>query len=394
MKKKATGNSADAPSKEIKQTTSVKSKKKILGIIVGGAAVAVAVVVLLLVMQPQVQPQSQAQVTPNPKLGLVIMPPTERPTFDEVHNAYIQAASTGIGRSNVYMLWPVIEPQQGTFNWQTYDILMGLNREQHLNVTLYFSIVNNEQLGPFPNWLGQPNLDANLANQTASALDAILSRYYIVDYVIMGGNVDIYFRDHPNDIPKYVDFFNSVYADLKAKHPNVKFGNWFSLNDLINHSDSDMVKKLNQGDFVAYSYAPVDLEFYQTQSPDEEGQNLQKMIDFAGGKNIALMEIGWSTDKAVNGTEADQAQFVKTAFDFYRKNESQFEFMTWYRQYDRPFDTCYAGLNANVQTAFANDILLNNTAAYLCSTGLIDDSNNTKPAWDEFKSQIQQSPNS
>ncbi|NHI04236.1 hypothetical protein DYY67_1094 [Candidatus Nitrosotalea sp. TS] len=36
-----------------------------------------------------------------------------------------------------------------------------------------------------------------------------------------------------------------VYADLKTKHPNVKFGNWFSLNDLINHSDSDMVKKLN-----------------------------------------------------------------------------------------------------------------------------------------------------
>lgn len=369
-------------------------QRKTIGIVIGVAAVAIAVTLLYIVLLPQTQISHQTQVTPNPKLGLVIMPLTERPTFDEVHNAYIQAASTGIGRSNVYMLWPIIEPQKGVFNWQTYDILMGLNREQHLHVTLYFSIVNNEQLGPFPNWVDHPNFDQKLANETATALDTILSRYYIVDYVIIGGDLDIYFRSHPNDIPKYVDFFNSVYADLKTKHPNVKFGNWFSLNDLINHSDSDMVKKLNQGDFVAYSYAPVDLVFYQTQSPYEAGQNLQKMIDFAGGKKIALMEIGWSTDKAINGTAADQVKFMKTAFDFYRKNESQFEFMTWYRQYDRPFDTCYNGLNTNIHTAFSNSILLNNTAAYLCNTGLIDDNNNTKPAWDEFKNQIQMSPNS
>jgi hypothetical protein len=394
LKKKTADVATDAPDKNVKQTTGTKSKKKMLGIAIGAAVAAVVIVVFFIVLQPQSQPQPVTQTTPNPKLGLVIMPPTERPTFDEVHNAYIQAASTGIGRSNVYMLWPIIEPQPGTFDWQPYDILMGLNREQHLNVTLYFSIINNEQFGPFPNWLGQPSLDANLANQTASALDTILSRYYIVDYVIIGGDLNIYFRDHPNDIPKYVDFFNSVYADLKAKHPSVKFGNWFSLNDLLNHYNSAMVKQLNQGDFVAYSFAPVDLEFYQTQSPDEEAQNLQKMIDFAGGKNIALMEIGWGTDKAINGTETDQVQFMKDAFDFYRKNESQFEFMTWYRQYDRPFDTCYNGLNTNIQTGFSNSILMNNTAAYLCSTGLIDDNNNTKPAWDEFKNQIQMSPNS
>ncbi|MGB6463884.1 MAG: hypothetical protein WA799_04005 [Nitrosotalea sp.] len=366
-------------------------QRKTIGIVIGAAA-AIVVAVFFLIMPNQMQPQTQ--VTPNPKLGLVIMPPTERPTFDEVHNAYIQAASTGIGRSNVYMLWPVIEPQQGTFNWQTYDILMGLNREQHLNVTLYFSIINNDQLGPFPNWLGQTNLDANLANQTANTLDTILSRYYIVDYVIMGGDLDIYFRDHPNDIPKYVDFFNSVYSQLKAKHPNVKFGNWFSLNDLINHDDGDMVKKLNQGDFVAYSYSPIDLLFYQTKSPDREVQDLQNMMNFSGGKNIALMEIGWSTDKTVNGTEDDQVKFMKDVFDFYRKNTSQFEFMTWYRQYDRPLDTCYNGLNTNIKTGFNNNILLNNTAAYLCSAGLIDDNNNTKPAWNEFKNQIHMSPNS
>jgi hypothetical protein len=370
-------------------------KRKSVGVAIGGTA-AIAVAVFLLVVQPQPQNQTQTvvQTTPNSKLGLVIWPPAERPTVDDLHNAFIQAAPTGIGRGNVYISWPTIEPQQGQYSWQVYDIIMGLNREQHLNVTLYFSIINNEAFGPLPDWMGKQTLDEKLANETANTLDAILSRYYIVDYVITGGNIDAYFKDHPNDIPKYVDFFNSVYSKLKEKHPNVKFGNWFSLNNVVNKYEGDMVSKLNQGDFVAYSYAPVDLTYYQTKSPDEEGANLQKMLDYSGGKKIALMEVGWSTDKSINGTQDNQVKFMKIVFDFYRKNQSQFEFLTWYRQYDRPYDTCYNGLNTNIQTGFGNQILMNDTAAYLCGTGLIDVNKNPKPAWNEFKRQIEMSPNS
>lgn len=369
-------------------------KKKDLRIGIGVIAAGIAVAVFFLVVMPQLQSQPQPQPqtsTADAKIGLVIMPSTETPTLAEIQKVYVQAASTGIGRSNVYMSWPNIEPQEGQYNWKLYDVLMGLNREQHLNATLYFSVINNEAFGPFPKWISKPALDEKLANETATTLNAILSRYYIVDNVIIGGNVDIYFRDHPKDIPKYVDFFNSVYKKVKEKHPDVKIGNWFSLNDLINHYDGDLVQKLDQGDFVAYSYAPVDLLYYQNKSPEQEGQDLQKMLDFANGKKIALMEVGWSTDKAVNGTADDQAKFVKIVFDFYRKHQSQFEFLTWYRQYDRPFETCYSGLNTNIQTGFNNNILLNNTAHYLCGTGLIDSNLKPKPAWSEFMNQVKAS---
>lgn len=43
---------------------------------------------------------------------------------------------------------------------------------------------------------------------------------------------------------------------------------------------------------------------------------------------------------------------------------------------------------------FANDIVMNNTAAYLCGSGLIDVDKNPKPAWDEFNKQVQSIPNS
>jgi hypothetical protein len=376
--------------------------KKIIGAAIGaGVTIAIAMTFFVLLPQLQTIPQTGSSSTTqpgnlshNPKLGLVIMPPTQKPTLQEIKDAYAQAASTGIGRSNVYLSWPIMEPKQGTYNWGYSDILMGLNREQGLNVTLYFSVINNQILGPFPDWMGKPQLDKKLQDQTVTTLDAILSRYYIVDYVIIGGNVDNYFRDHPSEIPQYVDFFNGVYDKLKAKHPNIKFGNWFSLNDISNHGQGDIVGKLNQGDFVAYSYAPVDLLYYESNSTEKEGANLQKMIDFAQGKKIALMEVGWSTDKSINGTKEDQQKFVKIVYDFYKKNQSDFEFLTWYRQYDRPVDTCYNSLNLGSNSIFANNEVLNNTAAYLCGSGLFDVDKNPKPAWDELKHQIQSIPNS
>ncbi|MDE1724342.1 MAG: hypothetical protein KGH76_00405 [Thaumarchaeota archaeon] len=368
--------------------------KKILGASIGGAAITAVVVLFVLIPLLQSGSTPPANIQHNPKLGLVIMPPTQKPTLDEIKSAYVQAASIGIGRSNAYLSWPLMEPKQGEYNWGYSDIIMGLNREQNLNVTLYFSVINNQILGPFPNWMGKPQLDKKLQDQTVTTLDAILSRYYIVDYVIIGGNVDSYFREHPSEIPQYVDFFNGVYSQLKAKHPNVKFGNWFSLNDVSNHFEGDLVGKLNQGDFVAYSYAPVDMLYYENNDTQQEGANLHKMIDYAKGKKIALMEVGWSTYKSINGTKENQQKFVQVVYDFYKKNQNDFEFLTWYRQYDRPVDTCYSSLNQDASSIFSNDIVLNNTAAYLCGTGLFDVDKNPKPAWDELKHQIQSIINS
>ena len=372
------------------------NKKILRGAVAGGTAAVIIAIVLLWIVpqsQPLITPPIQPSISHNIKLGLVIMPPTQTPTLAEIQSAYQQAASTGIGRSNVYLTWPNIEPKEGQYNWKTSDILMGLNREQNLNVTLYFSVINDRVLGPFPNWMGQPKFDQKLQDETVKTLDAVITRYYIVDHVIIGGDVDGYFRDHPNDIPDYVKFFDGVYSKLKAKHPDVKFGNWFSLNAILNQYQTDIVGKLNQGDFIAYSYYPIDSTGYESQSPEEEGKNLQKMIDLADGKKIALVEVGWSTTKSINGTKDDQLKFIKIVYDFYRKNNSQIEFLTWYRQYDRPVETCYNSLNQS-PVSFGNDIVLNNTAALLCNMGLIDVDKNLKPAWAELKNQIQLSPNS
>ena len=47
-------------------------------------------------------------------------------------------------------------------------------------------------------------------------------------------------------------------SKLKEKHPDVKIGNSFALHNVLNKDLAHIVSDLNIGDFVAFSYFPVD----------------------------------------------------------------------------------------------------------------------------------------
>lgn len=364
------------------------NKKILSGAIASGVIVVIIIAVVLLQIQPSIPQKDE-------KLGLYVMVPTETPTLSDLKDAYAEAASTGIGRNNVYLFWSTIEPQKGEYTWKISDAIMSLNKQNDLKVTLYFSIINNRVFGPFPDWMGTPQLDENLQDKTVKILDDILSRYDIIDHVIIGGEIDAYFREHEDDISKYEEFFSGVYTKLKEKHPDVKFGNSFSLHGIINNSQEDLVAKLNQGDFIAFSYLPVNKLNEIDKTPQEAKKDLGKILELAGDKKIALMEISWSTADTIGGNQDSQAEFVKTVYNFYLENESHFEFLTWFRQYDRPVEVCMKGLNTSVgEISFGNEIVLQNTAEYLCGTGLIDVNKHPKPAWTEFTKQVQLNPNS
>ena len=90
--------------------------KNILAVIIGiGVIIAMAYAVLIL-------PNSETipQKT-NEKIGLVINSPNQSTTLQELDQIYSKASDTGIGRSNVYLFWNMIEPVRGEFDWQQSD---------------------------------------------------------------------------------------------------------------------------------------------------------------------------------------------------------------------------------------------------------------------------------
>jgi hypothetical protein len=375
--------------------------KKILGAI--GVAVAMAMAVLILLPNtPENSPPKPISISHNEKLGIVINPPSKEVTLDQLKKVYYEASLTGIGRNNLYLFWNHIEPQEDQYNWKDTDIIMSLNKQNGLAVTLYFSVVNGRITGPYPDWMGEPRLGPVLEKNLIKTLDAVLSRYDIIDHVIIGGELDSYFNDANGDVKQYKEFFNNVYTELKQKHPNVQFGNAFSLHNIINKNLDHYVSDVDVGDFVAFTYLPVDRLNDISRTPEDAQKDLQKMLDLVPNKKIGVFEISWSTSDFVSGSEQNQTKFITESYDFYRENASKFEFFTWYRQYDRPEGTC--GIEQNFPSPKitiapgsglgGNEYVKERLSKYTCNAGLIKTDNTQKSGWVEIKKQIQLSENS
>jgi len=192
-----------------------------------------------------------------------------------------------------------------------------------------------------------------------------------------------------------------MYDKLIEKHPQVKFGNAFSLHGVINKNLSHIVEELDVGDFVAFSYFPVDTVNEINKTPLTATDDLQQMLEIVPNKKIGIFEISWSTSDFVGGSQEMQTEFVKNVFDFYQNNESKLEFVTWYRQFDRPEGTCqidFKDVEGSVSIGGSSEFgssefVRERLGHYICSAGLIDADGNPKPAWDEFSREVQMSSN-
>lgn len=362
--------------------------KKLL--LIGGIVIAAAIAAVVVV--PIIIPQ---QVVKNTKLGIIVNTPTSKVTLETLKQVYQQASFTGAARTNLYLFWNNIEPEPGQYNWKDSDILMSFNKNNGMKTSLYFSIINGRLVGPYPQWMGIPGFGSNLQQKTVQVLDAILSRYDgQIDYLIIGGNLDSYFGDAEGSVSLYKEFFNNVYTELKQKHPGIKIGNAFSLNNVLTKNLQHYVSDVGStGDFVAFTYMPVDRLNEITKTPTEARQDLEESLNLVPDKPVAFFEVSWSTSEDIKGTERDQAEFLREAYDFYRQNQSKIEFFNWFRQFDRPQGSC------KIEQQFekskieigGDQYVRERLGNYLCSAGLIKTDGSTKPAWEEFKKQIQSS---
>jgi len=366
--------------------------KKIVGIII---PIFVVIIAALMFYSPFSEISTQKS---NEKIGLVINSPSSSVSLKQIDEIFTDASSTGIGRSNVYLFWNLIEPVEGNFDWSQSDVLMGLNEKNNLKVTVYLSIINGDTLGPFPEWIGKPLLDGINEDELINVLDAILSRYHIVDSVIISGETESQFRNSEYNIPLYKELFSNVYDKIKEKHPDVKIGNSFALHHILNRDLGHVVNDLGIGDFIAFSYTPTDILNEIVKTPEESINDLNKIFDMFPNKKIGFFEISWSTSDFVNGDSSSQQNFIQELFNFYAQNESEIEFLTWYRYVDQETGTCVikdqkigdqtitVGGGSSMGTS---EHVIERLNEYNCNAGIVTIDQNYKSGWNEFIKQIE-----
>ena len=88
----------------------------ILVVVIGGASA------YFLTKDNSIDTISTSSITQNDKVGLVINtidPPKSIEDFEQVYHI---AASSGIGRTNLYVYWDQLEPEKGNFDWRMTDL--------------------------------------------------------------------------------------------------------------------------------------------------------------------------------------------------------------------------------------------------------------------------------
>ncbi|WP_100183035.1 hypothetical protein [Candidatus Nitrosotenuis aquarius] len=329
----------------------------------------------------------------NDKLGIIVNTPTQQVTLDQIKKTYSRADESGAGRTNLYLFWNHVEPEQEKYNFRDTDVLMSLNKNNGMQTTLYLSIVNGRTIGPYPTWMGTPGFGTLLETKATTTLDAILTRYDgAIDSVIIGAELDSYFDDADGSVNLYRESFNNIYSELKQKHPDVKMGNAFSLNNVLNKNLTRYVSEFaDTGDFVAFTYLPVDRINDITKTPAQARADLQKALDMVPNNQVVFFELSWSTAQDIGGSEQGQEEFIKTAYEFYRENQSKIEFFNWYRIYDRPDGSCVIDQKfAESQVSLTNNdqYVRERLGNYICNAGLLKTDDSAKSGWDELKKQI------
>jgi len=374
--------------------------------IISGIAAGIGVIVVILAVIGNTDTETQTSVTQTnytplssierEKIGLVINSPSTPKTVSDIQEVYATGADSGIGRTNIYILWSSFEPELEKYNWDYLDVVMSFLQKNNIKGTLFFSVVNGNTFGPFPDWMGKPGIGQTLELRTIKTLDAILSRYNttetLIDTVIIGGEIDGHFRQNPAIINTYKDFFDNVAGNTQSKFPDVKFGNTISLNNVIDRAEDEFVSQLVMGDFVGFSYKPTDIINEINRTPEEARKDLDKMLELVPNKKLGLFEISWSTSDFVSGSVTDQKSFITLSLEFLKENQDKFEFFTWYRLYDKPDGTCTSELIEEVTGSgfTSNSFAIERLDKYSCNSGLIDQNNNPKSGWIEFQKQIQQ----
>ena len=340
---------------------------------------------------------SSESIYQNEKVGLVINTVNPPKGIVDIEKSYKVASTSGIGRTNLYVHWDYLEPEKGNFDWRVTDIMMKLNEKYNLKTTLYLSVINADRLGPFPSWMGYQVIGKTLESDTVRVLNEILSRYENIDYVIFAADIDYHFQRAPGTIPNYTEFFNNISSEIKLNHPGVKIGNSMSLENILNKGMQpggtfELTPQMEMGDFIALSYKPTDVIGDIDRTPQEAITDFEKALETFPSQKLAFFEISWSTSDFVNGSNQDQEQFIKSSLVFFEENESQIEFFTISRLFDKPKGSCVSQDIENVGgSGFAsNSFRLERIDEYLCNSGLIDKNENAKPAWAQLKTNIPQ----
>lgn len=274
------------------------------------------------------------------KIGMMVNP-AEDDFWVGYYPALRMAKENGVQVLHSYIQWGEVERIPGERVWEWNDALMGYRFHEGFEVSLVVNVIHTALRGSMPEDLRDKAFDDPefIQRFTDFILD-VLERYP-VQYLSIGNEVNDYFVSHRDEIPAYKTFFLSVQNAIKEKYPDLKVGMSFAYHDAETSNSIDIIQELDLGDFLPLTLYLYSQGFQFDRNPAELESYLDQVLDLAGDKPVAFVELGWNTAESLSGTQEDQETFLREAFRLLSLHRDQIEFISWFDLHDSKLENSY-----------------------------------------------------
>jgi len=283
-------------------------------------------------------------------------------------------ARSGVDIAHVGVEWGHIEKGPDVYDWADTDFQVNSIIDGGMQVSMILNAVDAK----LPNDIEEARFaDQQFRERHREFMKLFLNRYKgKISYLWLGNEVNLHLSVEENEQRDYVDFFNFMYRVAKEEQPQLQIG----LIVTFPYEDEpviyDIIEGSKTGDLIGYTYYPQWLSI----EPKNAASALDRIhaLNEELGIRYAIVETAWSTQRFRGSREA-QAEYVKAYLASLRNNPRS----------SREF-TCYWGLYDPKLSGWHKAAFLFNSEliGWLESLGMVTNDGETKPAWNEFVSQM------
>jgi hypothetical protein len=295
-----------------------------------------------------------------------------------------QARDAGVNLIYISPKWNEIETGREKYKLNDIEYQISEAVQENLPAILHVRVIDTNQRAMPADLMSKP-LDAEeTAARLDRLLDAVLPRLEgRVKYFLVGNEIDVYFKQHPEEVQAFAKLVARAGAHIRSKVPDAQIGVSTTLDGL---EDAGRLRAiLDQTTFFALTYYPLSPDFV-VRDPSTVDTDFPRILAAAGSKQIFLQEVGYPTSANNGSSEDKQAEVFSRVLDQVAANPGRligvnFTFMSDFS------DSLVKGLSAYYRLPGADRF-----ASFLKTLGMFNDQGRPKKAWAVFESKVRSLP--
>ena len=277
-----------------------------------------------------------ACVTPKGNRRLAINPYPAKDSDDAT--AFSQSRAAGANTVVLGWGWAELELAAGVYNVAELDLANSVYAIPGFKVVVMVNPIESD-IRSLPSDLEELAFDDPvMIARYKSLLDTVFERLsgVEIDALLVGNEANSYLGDNPEQFAAYQALYEAGSAHAKSLRPGIKVGVEAMWENLLGDFATEMQAMNTTSDVIATTYypsVPVEGRFDLPDLTVME-KDMAALTAAYAGREIYLVECGYSSSQLLNSSEQEQADFVREAFRVWDTHESQISLLSFFMLHD------------------------------------------------------------